>query len=167
MTAAAGPIGASLAAEAARLARESPAGEERPGWRAVQDLEPRSHVVVATADDLVAGVLAAVDSVSIQVERNGVIDRIDAAAVVTVEHRVRRGSAVAAALGALGGLWLGSGLAVGIGFGSRCQPDCGGVQALMLGAVIGIPIAAGYGAWRGTSHMADEIIYRRPSPSRP
>ena len=165
--AAAGLMERAVEREAARLARESGAGEDRPGWRVVQQLDPRSSVVVATSDDLVVGAFVGADAASIQVRRNGVIEQVDADAVLTVEKRVRRGSAVAATLGALGGLWLGSGLALWIGLESRCQPNCGGVEAMMFGAVIGMPIAAGYGAWRSTSRMAEEVIYRRPSKGPP
>jgi hypothetical protein len=72
----------------------------------------------------------------------------------------RRGSAIAVGLASAGGVVLGSGLAVGIGM-SRCGDHCEGAAAAMWGVLIGVPVAAGYAAWRLTSHPAQEIIYRR------
>jgi hypothetical protein len=59
----------------------------------------------------------------------GVAESINTDEIQMIETRVRRGSALAAALGAAGGLWLGSALALGLGFDVRCQPSCGAVEA--------------------------------------
>ena len=80
---------------------------------------------------------------------------------------VRRGSAGAAVLGTLGGIWLGSAVAFGLAEKTRCHPGCGGVQVAMLSAMIGIPIAGGYYGWYATSHVTEEVIYRRPSGTSP
>ena len=37
----------------------------------------------------------------------------------------------------------------------------------MAVALIGIPTAAGYGAWRASSRMVEEVIYRRAATVRP
>ena len=37
---------------------------------------------------------------------------------------------------------------------------------ILLAIIIGLSIAAGYGAWRATSHIADEVLYRR-APQTP
>jgi hypothetical protein len=49
---------------------------------------------------------------------------------------------------------------------SRCYRSCGGTELAIWSAIIGLPIAGGYGAWRSTSHLAEEVIYRRPSGQR-
>ncbi|MGH9139509.1 MAG: hypothetical protein ACRD2I_00050 [Vicinamibacterales bacterium] len=159
---AAGPLERAISREASRLARES--GEpDRSRWQAMSHLEPGTRIVITTADALVTGAFESIDARSIAVSKDGALQRVNSDEILMIERRVRRGSSLAAALGAIGGLWLGSGLAVGIGLNVRCQPNCGGVEAAMAGLVIGLPIAAGYGAWRDTSHMAEEVVYRRPA----
>jgi hypothetical protein len=165
--AAASPLERSLSREASRLARESSVVPDRSAWQAVRLLEPGSPIVITTADTVISGAFESVAARTLGVKRNGAIERVALDDVLVVEKRVRRGSALAAALAAAGGLWLGSALAVGIGFSVRCQPNCGGVEAGMFALAIGTPIAAGYGAWRGTSHIIEEVIYRRPSAARP
>jgi len=49
---------------------------------------------------------------------------------------------------------------------SRCYESCGGARLAVWSAIIGVPILGGYGAWRGTSHLAEEVVYRR-APGRP
>ena len=161
-----GPLARSAAGQAARLAGEAAPSGATDRWKAVQRLEPPAAIVVTTGDRTVSGTLVAVDGSTITVMRSGVAESIATDEVLMIEKRVRRGSAVAAALGAAGGLWLGSGLAVGLAFNVRCQPQCGAVEAGMFAAVIGVPIVAGYGAWRASSHMTEEVIYRR-SPAAP
>jgi hypothetical protein len=156
------PIERAIWREASRLARESDREPDRSLLQAVGQLERGTRIVITTADTLVTGAFESMDATTIAVSKDGVVQRVNSDDVLMIEKRVRRGSAVAAALGAVGGLWLGSVLAVGIGLNSRCQPNCGGVEAAMVGTVIGLPIATGYGAWRGTSHMAAEVVYRRP-----
>jgi hypothetical protein len=103
-----------------------------------------------------------VDGVKVA-ELDRLLRRVPVADVLTVSTGPeRRGSAVAAALGTLGGLWLGAGLAVGLAESTRCYDSCGAVEATMLTAFIGVPLAAGYGAWYGTSRVTEEIVYRRP-----
>jgi hypothetical protein len=159
---AAGPLERAIAREASRLARESDGESDRSPWQAMSHLEPGSRIVVETADALVTGAFESIDATTIVLSRDGTVQRVNSDQVLMIERRVRRGSAVAAALGAIGGLWLGSGLAVGIGLEVQCRPNCGGIGAAMAGLVIGLPIVAGYGAWRGTSRMAEEVVYRRP-----
>jgi len=87
--------------------------------------------------------------------------------VLVVGNRSRRGSAAAAVLGTLGGIWLGTAMAVHLAFNVRCQPECGVVELGMWGAIVGVPLAGGYGAWRASSRVTEEIIYRRPPFVRP
>jgi hypothetical protein len=160
-----GPLTRTLTREAVRLAADTaPAAD---GWTAVRRLDSGASIVITTADTLVTGAFDSADATGITVTRSGTLERVNLDDVLMLERRVRRGSALAAALGAAGGLWLGSGLAVGIGLNVRCQPHCGGVEAGMFAAVIGVPIAAGYGAWRASSRLTEEVVYRRTSRARP
>jgi hypothetical protein len=161
-----GPMTRAIAREASRLVVELPDSVPYADWRAVRALKPGTHVVIATADTLVTGRLLSAAPGEIAVDQDGVVQRVRIDEVQAVERHGRRGSAAATGLAAAGGLLLGSILASEIGFNVRCQPNCGGVEAAMFGAVIGIPIAAGYAAWRATSHVAAEVIYRRP-PRQP
>ena len=164
--AAAGPLERSLSREASRLARD--AGDETgwPGWRAVHLLEPGTQIVITTADAVVAGGFVALDDSTIAVSKGSVVEHVTFVDVQTVERRVRRGSALAAVFGTLGGLWLGSGLAFAAAESSPCYGSCGGTGLVVWSAIIGVPILGGYGAWRGTSHLAEEVVYRR-APGRP
>ena len=86
--------------------------------------------------------------------------------VQLVERRVRRGSALAAVFGTLGGIWLASGVGLAMAESSPCYRSCGGTELAIWSAIIGLPIAGGYGAWRSTSRLAEEVIYRRPPRQR-
>lgn len=161
-----GPMTQAMAREASRLAVEPTDGVYYTDWRAVRALKPGTHVVITTADALVTGRLLSTTPAEIAVDKDGTVQRVPIDEVQTVERHGRRGSAAATGFAAAGGLLLGSIVASGIGLSVRCQPNCGGVEAAMFGAVIGIPIAAGYTAWRATSHLTAEVIYRRPPGQR-
>src|SRR5258705_1518091 len=109
--AAAGPLERSLAREASRLARESSGETDWPGWQAVHLLQPGTQIVISTADALVSGEFVALDDSAIAVSKDSVVEHVNLEDVQIVERRVRRGSALAAVFGTLGGIWLGSGLA--------------------------------------------------------
>jgi len=163
---AAGPMERSLFREAARLARE-PAGEtDWPGRQAVHLLQPGTQIVISTADAVVAGGFVAVDDSTIAVSKGDAVEHVNLEDVQIVERRVRRGSALAAVFGTLGGIWLGSGIGFALAESSRCYRSCGGTEFAIWSAIIGLPIAGGYGAWRSTSHLAEEVIYRRPPGQR-
>jgi hypothetical protein len=164
--AAAGPLERSLEREAFRLARESAGETDRPGWRAVHLLQPGTQIVVTTAEAVVEGGFVAVDDSSIAVSKGSRVEHVNLGDVQIVERRVRRGSALAAVFGTLGGIWLGSGLALAAAESSRCYRSCGGMELGIWSAIIGLPILGGYGAWRSTSHLAEEVIYRR-APGQP
>jgi hypothetical protein len=68
--------------------------------------------------------------------------------------------------GTLGGIWLGSGIGFAMAESSRCYRSCGGTELAIWTAIIGLPIAGGYGAWRSTSRLAEEVIYRRQPGQR-
>lgn len=158
--AAAGPLQASLAREAVRLGQATAVDSPRPSWRRVRELDSRTRLVVTMADGTtISGSFVSLEDSTLVVERGGAPQRLPRNEVVTIDSLVRRGSAAAAVLGTLGGIWLGSGMAFALGE-SRCYQHCGGVEIGMFSLAIGVPIAAGYGAWRGTSHMTEEVIYR-------
>jgi hypothetical protein len=93
-------------------------------------------------------------------EPGELIERLPIADVVTITESTRRGSAVAAALGTLAGIWLGSAMALTLAY-TRCQPNCAGVELGMWSSIIGVPLAVGYGAWHASSHLTEEVVYRR------
>lgn len=162
-----GPLTKSAAREAARLATETSAAVDPDGWKAVRLLEPRSAIVVTTGERTVSGAFVTLDASTITVTRSGAAESINVDDVQMIEKRVRRGSALAAVFGTLGGIWLGSAVGFGLAESSRCYQHCGGVEFAIWSAIIGVPIAGGYGAWRSSSHLTEEVIYRRPSTARP
>jgi hypothetical protein len=93
-------------------------------------------------------------------EPGELIERVPIGDVLTITASVRRGSAAAAVLGTLGGIWLGTAMALTFAY-TRCQPNCAGVELGIWGSVIGVPAAGGYGAWRASSRLSEEVIYRR------
>jgi hypothetical protein len=91
--------------------------------------------------------------------RADLLQRVLAPEVLSVTASKRRGSGGAAALGAIGGVFLGSILASAMLV--NCYHCSGGAIPLAFGLVFGTPIAAGYGAWRLSSSVVDDVIYRR------
>lgn len=165
--AAAGPLERSVSREAIRLARE-PAGEaDRSGWRSVRLLDPGTKIVITTTDETMTGVFMSLNDTTLAVSRDGAILQLNVDDVQMVERRVRRGSALAAVFGTLGGIWLGSAMALGLTESSRCYRDCGPEIFAVWSAIIGVPIMGGYGAWRGSSRLTEEVIYRRQRAARP
>lgn len=81
--------------------------------------------------------------------------------VLAITRPVRRGSAVAAVLGTLGGIWLGTAMARALAY-TRCQPNCAGVELGIRGSMVGAHAAGAYGAWRASSRPSEEVIYGRP-----
>jgi hypothetical protein len=158
---AAGPVERSLSREATRLARESAGEDDRSGWQTVRLLEPGSKIVITTADETMTGAFVSVDDATLAVNRDGTVLHLNVDDVQMVGRQVRRGSAVAAVFGTLGGFWLGSALAYGLAESSRCYRSCGPEIFAVWSAIIGVPILGGYGAWRGSSRLTEEVIYRR------
>jgi hypothetical protein len=164
---AAGPLERSVSREAVRLARESSGEADRSGWRTVRLLEPGSKIVITTAEETMAGAFVSLDDTTLAVSRDGAILQLNVDDVQMVERRVRQGSAVAAVFGTLGGMWLGSAMAFGLVESSRCYSSCGAEIFAVWSAIIGVPILGGYGAWRGSSRLTEEVIYRRLPLTRP
>jgi hypothetical protein len=163
-----GPLTRAADREAARLAAAAPSDPvDADAWKAVRLLDPGSAIVVTIGDRTVSGTFVSLDGSKITVTRKGVTESADIGEVDMVEKRVRRGSALAAVFGTLGGIWLGSGMAIGLAESSRCYQHCGGVELAFWSSLLGVPIAAGYGAWRSSSHVTEEVVYRRTSRARP
>jgi hypothetical protein len=156
---AAGPVERAISREAARLARDTD-GPDASSWRQLRGLAPGTPITVMTEGGSVSGRFVSFDEKTVMVSRNGVVEHFGVDDINMVQRRVRRGSALTAALAATLGLWAGAGIATNLAF-EQCQPNCGGVQAGMFAAAIGIPIAAGCGAWRASSHLVDEVVYQR------
>jgi hypothetical protein len=163
---AAGPLELSLSREALRLAREPAAESDWASWRPLYLLDPGSTIVITTAVATLSGTFVDADAAKISVSRNGIIEQVVAEDALVVSVLKRRGSAAAAAGGTIGGLWLGSFVGYGLAAGSSCYNGCGGAVFTLLTAMIAGPILGGYGAWRASSHLTEEVVYRRP-PARP
>jgi hypothetical protein len=95
-----------------------------------------------------------------EAEFGELIERVPIGDVLAITAPVRRGSAAEAVLGTLGGIRLGTAMAVALAY-TRCQPNSGAVELGMWGSMIGVPVAGGYGAWRASSRLREEVIYRR------
>ena len=97
-----------------------------------------------------AGIVVEHDKVA---ELGEVIETLTREHVFGISRSVRRGSAVATSLAAVGGLYLGWAIVFRVGE-SEC--NCDGVESLVM---IGTPIAAAFGAWWASSHLAEEVLY--------
>ena len=113
------------------------------------------------------GAFVSVDDGTLAFNRNGAILTVNVDDVQMVERRIRRGSALAAVFGTLGGIWLGTAMAVGLVDSMRCYHDCGAEEIAVWSAIIGVPIMGGYGAWRSSSRLTEEVIYRRRAVALP
>jgi hypothetical protein len=131
------------------------------GWQILEDLSPGTRIVIATSGTTFNATFIGADSSSLTVKRGETAERLNADDVLMVAATRRRGSAGAAVAGTLGGIWLGSGVAYGLAENARCYSDCRQVTLGVLSAIIGIPVAGGYGAWRLSSRLTEEVVYRR------
>ena len=155
------PLAVSVAREASRLAVEIGASTVPPDWETLRELAPGKRIIVTTLTTTLAGEFISADSAALVLQHGDAIERVGADDVLFVVTRVRRGSAPAAVFGTLGGIWLGSALAYGLAETTNCYSGCAGVKLGMWGAIVGVPIAGGYGAWRLSSHPIEEVVYRR------
>jgi len=155
-----GPLADSLSREATRLAGAS-ADVASPDWEVLHQLNPGDRIVVTTSTTSFNGSFVGADSSTLTVKRGEMKDRLKAEDVLVIAVSRRRGSALAAALGTVGGIWLGSSLALGLAENVRCYQSCAGATLGILSTMIGVPIASGYGAWRLSTRSTEEIVYRR------
>jgi len=151
-----GPLARSVSREAERLAAGA-----NVDWQNLQDLKPGQLIIITTSTATFNGAFIGTDSTTLIVQRGEATERLSADDVLVVSASKRRGSAGAAVFGTLGGIWLGSALAYGLAENARCYSGCAGVRLGVWGAIIGVPIAGGYGAWRLSSRLTEEVVYRR------
>ena len=154
-----GPLARSASREAARLAVGANVAPR--DWENLQSLKPGELIIITTPGTTLRCGFIGADSTSLTVQRGEATERLNADDVLLVAVSKRRGSAGAAVLGTLGGIWLGSGIAYGLAENARCYSGCPGVRLGVFSAVIGVPIAGGYGAWRLSSRLTEEVVYRR------
>jgi hypothetical protein len=155
------PLAVSVVREASRLALEAGASTVPPDWETLRELAPGKRIIVTTSTTTLAGEFISADAATLVLQHGDAVERVGADEVLFVATRVRRGSAPAAVFGTLGGIWLGSALAYGLAETTNCYSGCAGVKLGMWGAIVGVPIAGGYGAWRLSSHPIEEVVYRR------
>jgi hypothetical protein len=154
-----GPLARAVSREADRLA--AGAIVVARDWENLQDLKPGQLIIITTSTATINGAFIGADSTTLIVQRGEATERLNADDVLVVSASKRRGSAGAAVFGTLGGIWLGSALAYGLAENARCYSGCAGVRLGVWGAIIGVPIAGGYGAWRLSSRLTEEVVYRR------
>ena len=161
-----GPLSRAVTREASQLAAEAVA-PQLAGWEAVRMLDLGTPIVITTGAAIVTGRFVNADASSIHVRNGDAPEDVQAEDVLLVGRRVRRGSALAAVFGTLGGIWLGSAVAFGLAENARCYQGCADIRLGIWSAFVGVPIAAGYGSWRGSSHLTEEVVYRRPPAVQP
>lgn len=93
-------------------------------------------------------------------ELHDVVELIPASDIQLISRVLRRGSGAAAAFGTVGGILLGSWLGGAIA-SQGCRGDCGGIETAAFASVTGVPIVTGYGAWRWSSRLSEEVVYRK------
>jgi hypothetical protein len=155
------PLAGSVTREASRLAVEARANIAPTDWETLRELTQGKRIVVTTRATTLAGEFISADAATLILQRGDYVEHLSADDVLFVTARVRRGSAAAAVFGTLGGIWLGSGLAYGVAESTRCYSGCAGVNLGIWSAIVGVPIAGGYGAWRLSSRPIEEVVYRR------
>lgn len=116
-----------------------PAGQSADDWGKVRRLEEGSQVRVTLRDGSVReGRLGTVNDDSMLVNAASIPrDAID-----RVERRTR-GSIIGGVIGAAAGAFAGVFTAASLAF-KQCGESCGDEKLLMIGAVIGMPVAGGY-----------------------
>jgi len=155
-----GPLVRSVHREASRLATQPPV-DSPPGWEALRGLAPGKRIIAITSTATIAGAFESASDSTLIVRSGDVVQVMSVDDVLLVAASVRRGSGAAAAFGTVGGIWLGSFLALGLVENTRCHTGCAGARLAVWAALIGVPAASGYGSWYQSSRLRDEIIYRR------
>jgi hypothetical protein len=156
-----GPLAASASREAARLAADMSADAAAHDWQVLQRISRGDRITVTTSSASFQGAFISADSTTVTVKHGVATERLKADDVLVVAVTRRRGSAGAAVAGTLGGIYLGSMLALFLAEHTHCAYPCSGVGLAVFSPMIAVPIAGGYGAWRLSTHTTEEIVYRR------
>ena len=169
-----GPIARAIPREAARLAGRdatvSELGAEQQNnpaysdWSRVTWLVPGTKIIVTVKGEQPQRRRFGTADVSQMTVRDPtgreeVIARSD---VVEIRVVSTRGSVAGAIGGAALGAALGIYFAMNLAYGVRCQPSCGGVEAMIVLSAVGIPVAAGILGYHKFSHSREDVIYRAP-----
>jgi hypothetical protein len=168
------PIARAIRHEAARLAAQptdasaSAANQSDSDalsdWSRVRNLRPGTALLVTVNSERRPRRFVSADDVQLIVRdaehREETIARGD---VTRVALTSIRGSVPAAAAAATLGALVGIGLAINLGTEVRCQPHCGGVEAMMWASAIGIPVGVGFGGYYAFGRTTIDVIYRAPS----
>lgn len=169
-----GPIAGAISREAARLAANQDVGASEPdaGQRATPPSDWSRVLLLATGTNLIVTVkgeqprrwtFKTADATRLIVrDSSGIEEKIARSDVAEIETRVIRGSKVGAIVGAVGGAFLGTLIAEHLAFTARCQPSCGGVEAMIWLSALGIPVASGVGGYYASVESTPRMIYRAP-----
>jgi hypothetical protein len=170
-----GPIAGAISREAARLvANQDTAASEADSeqqdtltlsdWSRVRRLAPGTRMIVTVNGERpIPWKFRTADASQLTVhDATGHEEMIARSDVAEIETLVIRGSKVGAIVGAVGGAFLGTLIAEHLAFTVRCQPSCGGVEALIWLSAIGIPVAAGLGGYYASVESTARVIYRAP-----
>jgi hypothetical protein len=166
-----GPIEASIAREAARQAAQPPQPITDAGWAAVTNVEPGTRILVTiTGIGSIPRRLVSSDGTGIVVTSdidtaNQTAERVLRADIVEIKLPAenQRSSVIGAAAAAgLSFALIAMPLAIGLGTEVECQPNCGGVKALIGLALVGIPLGAGYVTYKAIGRRPERTIYRAP-----
>jgi hypothetical protein len=166
------PVSSALQREATRLALDPEvtnfSAEEReqsrPDWSRVRRLGSGTRLSVTVKGQRSRHLrFVAADEFQLVVrEPTGAQQAISRSDVAQIGTFKPRNSATGAVGGAVLGVRAGSRIALNLGFNSRCQPSCGGVEALMLLSAIGIPVAGGLLGYHAFARSVEVVIYQAP-----
>jgi len=170
-----GPIAAAIPLEASRLIASQDAAPSEPDaeqpatltpsdWFRVRKLRPGTKMIVTVKGERpIPWKFRTADASQLTVhDATGHEETIARSDVAEIETLAIRGSKVGAIVGAVGGAFLGTLIAEHLAFTVRCQPSCGGVEALIWLSAIGIPVAAGLGGYYASVESTARVIYRAP-----
>jgi hypothetical protein len=169
-----GPITAAIPLEAARLIASQDAASEADheqrdtltlsGWSRVRRLAPDTRMIVTVKGEQPRRWrFGTADEFQLTVhDSTGHDETIARSNVAEIETFAIRGSKPAAIAGAASGALVGGLIALRMAFNVRCQPSCGGVEAMMALSAIGIPVAAGFAGYYAFGESTARVIYRAP-----
>ena len=156
---AAGPLRATLDAEAAKLAVAQADDERDTGWRRVQQLAAGQDVIVRLHDGTpIRGKFVRADGSAVRINNPGDSRLVQRRDIYRIDMARGRGSAVGAAIGAGGGALAGVAFIARIDwYECGCGMGPGGAALIPIGAAIGLGVV-GYRAFR----QQPERIYLAP-----